>query len=200
MLVIGLTGPSGAGKSTVCEEFASYGIPILDADAIYRDLLIPPSDCLAELASVFGQEILLPDGSLNRRTLAARVFNNPHDLELLNEIAHRYVLHQARRRLRELRENGAIAAVFDAPQLFESGADRDCNIVVSVLADSETRLHRILTRDHISTEEALQRMHAQKSDHFFRTHSDYVIENNLGAEHLAPKVRAILTETGVLPS
>ena len=198
MLVIGLTGPSGAGKSTVCEEFASFGIPILDADAIYKELLVPPSDCLLELTAYFGKEILLQDGTLNRRLLASRVFTQPRELEMLNEISHRYVLAEVQKRMRALRESGAQAAVFDAPQLFESGADRGCNIIVSVLADTETRLHRILTRDQISPEAAIQRIRAQKSDHFFRTHSDYVIENNLGPEHIRPKVKAILTETGVL--
>ena len=198
MLVIGLTGPSGAGKSTVCAEFASFGIPVLDADAIYRELILPPSECLDELVEYFGKEILSPDGPLNRRALAARVFTDPRELEALNEIAHRYVLKEARKRLKALRDSGSTAAVFDAPQLFESGADQSCNIIVSVLASTETRLHRILLRDHISEEAALQRIQSQKSDHFFRTHSDYVIENDLGAEHLRPKVRKILAETGVI--
>lgn len=199
MLLIGLTGPSGAGKSTVSELFASFGLPVLNADAIYHTLLTPPSECLSDLTECFGREILAPDGTLNRTALAAIVFDDPRELEKLNHITHSHVMRDARRQLKKLRDNGVPAAVFDAPQLFESGADRECNIVVSVLAEEEIRLHRILERDGIPREAALKRIHAQKSDRFFRTHSDYIIENNLSPDALIPQVRQILKETGVLP-
>ena len=199
MLVIGLTGPSGAGKSTVGEILSSYGIPVLDADAIYHRLLLPPSDCLSELTDAFGREILSSDGTLNRRALASIVFENPAELERLNAISHRHVLKETNRLLRQYREGGASAAVFDAPQLFESGANRFCNVIISVLADPEIRLHRILLRDDITPEAAMKRIAAQKPDSFFRTHSDYVVENNSNPENLIPVVRRILEETGVLP-
>ncbi len=198
MLVIGLTGPSGAGKSLVATQFASFGIPVLDADAIYRELLVPPSECLSDLIENFGKKILLSDGTLDRRTLGSIVFTNPEALERLNKIAHRHVLAEVRRRLRQQRDEGVTAAVFDAPQLFESGANRDCNLVVSVLAPEEIRLHRILLRDGISEQAALERMHAQKSEQFFRAHSDYIIENDLNPEATLPQVKAILTEMGVI--
>lgn len=197
MLVIGLTGPSGAGKSTVSRLFSSFGLPVLDADEIYHGLLIPPSECLNELTAQFGRGILLPNGKLDRHALGRLVFDRPEELERLNTIAHRHVLREIRRRLRTLRDEGAPAAVLDAPQLFESGADRDCNVIVSVLADTDLRLHRILLRDAISAEDAMRRIRAQKPDSFFRSHSDYVIENNGNAECLIPQVRRILAETGV---
>ena len=178
MLVIGLTGPSGAGKSTVGKIFTTFGLPVLNADAIYHTLLTPPSECLSDLTECFGRGILAPDGTLNRHALAEIVFDDPRDLEKLNHITHSHVLRDARKSLKKLRDEGVPAAVFDAPQLFESGADRECNIIISVIASEEIRLHRILERDGISKEAALKRIHAQKSERFFRTHSDYVIENN----------------------
>ena len=198
MLVIGLTGPSGAGKSTVSRLFASFGLPVLDADEIYHGLLIPPSACLNDLTLRFGRGILRPDGTLDRPALGRLVFDRPEELERLNAISHRHVLREVRRRLSTMRDEGTQAAVLDAPQLFESGADRDCNVIVSVLADPDLRLHRILLRDAISAEDAMRRIRAQKSDSFFRSHSDYIIENNGNAESLLPQVRAILSETGVL--
>ena len=198
MLLIGLTGPSGAGKSTVSNLFSSFGLPILDADVIYHRLLIPPSDCLSELTAHFGREILLPDGTLDRRALGKLVFEDAGELEQLNRIAHRHILQEVRKQVRQLMAMETPAAVFDAPQLFESGADRDCNIIVSVLADAEIRMHRILQRDGITPEDAMRRMQAQKSDTFFRTHSDYVIENNGSPGHLLRQVKSILRETGVI--
>ena len=198
MLVIGLTGPSGAGKGTVAKLFASYGLPVLNADEIYHQLLLPPSACLDELAERFGSQILTAEKTLDRRALAKIVFSSKEDLLDLNRIAHRYVMDEVRNQLDLLRQQNTVAAVFDAPQLFEAGAERDCNVIVSVLADPELRMERIMRRDGIDKETASSRINAQYNDLFFRTHSDYVIENNDSAEHLIPVVRRILTEMGVL--
>ncbi len=198
MLVIGLTGPSGAGKGEVSTLFASYGLPIINADHIYHELLSPPSSCLKELTEEFGSEILTPSGELDRSHLSSLVFSDPMALARLNSIAHRYVMEEIRRQLRHLRKRGISAAVLDAPQLFEAGADRDCATVVSVLAKKEIRLERIMARDGISAQNALQRINAQKSDEYFRAHSDYVIENNDSLDHLRPIVEKILLEVGVI--
>ena len=198
MLLIGLTGPSGSGKSRVAEIFSHFGLPILNADEIYHQLLIPPSPCLEALVSRFGAGILTAAGTLNRRVLADIVFSDPASLADLNEISHRYVMEEIMRRTELLRREETRAAVLDAPQLFEAGANRMCGVVVSVLADKNLRLERILQRDGIDRDAAMRRISAQKSDEFFRTHSDYVIENNHTPEHIIPEVRKILTETGVL--
>ena len=198
MLVIGLTGPSGSGKSLIAEMFAKYGLPIINADKVYHQLLIPPSPCLDELQRVFGIEILRSDGSLDRRALANIVFADPNSLAKLNEISHRYVMEDIRRRLRQLRNEHTRAAVLDAPQLFEAGANRDCGVIVSVLADARLRMERIIRRDGIDADSAERRMAAQKNDEFFRSHSDYVLENNGNPEMLLPQIHRILTETGVV--
>ncbi len=198
MLVIGLTGPTGSGKGTVAEHFRSLGLPVINADAVYHSLLVPPSQCLDELTARFGRDILFSDGTLNRRALGDIVFSNAEALADLNTITHRHVMQKIRAELERLRTESTRAAVIDAPQLFEAGAERDCNIIVSVLADARLRLERIMWRDGIDAETASRRMAAQKSDEFFRTHSDYVIENNENPELLLFAVRRILSETGVL--
>ena len=198
MLIIGLTGPSGAGKGKVSEIFSAYGLPVINADDVYHQILIPPSLCLEELTDRFGVGILTSDGRLDRRALGAIVFSDPVALEALNTITHHHVMHEIRRRLEQLRRERTRAAVIDAPQLFEAGADRDCNVIVSVIADRMIRLDRIVRRDSIPEAAALKRIEAQKSDAFFRSHSDYVIENNAGPEALLPEVKRILHDTGVL--
>ncbi len=198
MLVIGLTGPSGSGKGTVASHFARYGLPVINADEVYHGLLLPPSPCLEELVTRFGEKILGEQGTLNRRTLADLVFSDPTALSDLNSVAHRHVMEEIRRRLEMLRRENVRAAVLDAPQLFEAEANRDCNVIVSVLADRALRLERIVRRDGIDIDHANRRMAAQKSDEFFRTHSDYVIENNGNPDLLLPAVERILCETGVL--
>ena len=199
MLIIGLTGPSGAGKGVVADLFARYGLPIVNADKVYHDLLIPPSNCLDALSEHFGKGILLPDGTLNRAELRGIVFSDPTALEALNAITHRFVMEQVDRKMRQLRESGTRAAVLDAPMLFEAGADRACGVIVSVLADRNIRMERIMKRDGIGQEAVLRRFAAQKSDNFFRTHSNYVIENNGNVDRLSAQVETILQKTGVLP-
>lgn len=198
MLVIGLTGPTGSGKGTVSEIFSAYGLPVMNADEVYHQLLIPPSLCLDELTDRFGVGILTEEGTLNRRALGAIVFSDPASLEALNAITHHHVMQEIRKRLEQLRRADTRAAVIDAPQLFEAGADRDCNVIVSVIADKRLRLDRIMRRDGIDAEAAMRRIEAQKNDAFFRSHSDYIIENNTVPEALLPEVRRILCEMGVL--
>ena len=197
MFVIGLTGPSGAGKGTVCSIFGQFGIPSIDTDAVYRELLAPPSACLNDLVQTFGERILSPDGTLNRRALGAIVFSDKDALGRLDQTAHRHIMAEVRRRLAALRERGVPAVVIDAPQLFEADAARDCNAVVSVLAEESVRLERIMRRDRISEADARRRMRAQYPDAFFRTHSDYVLENNTNPEALIPSVRKLLGELGI---
>ena len=200
MLVIGLTGPTGAGKGEVAALFRAHGLPVIDADAVYHALLIPPSPCLDELCVRFGRDILRTDGTLDRQRLGAIVFSDADALSDLNAIAHRYVMADIRGTLKKWQLEKIPAAVIDAPQLFEAHADLLCNAVVSVLADRNLRMERIMARDGIDAERALKRINAQKSDDYFRTNSDYVIENNASAEHLAPHVRRILLEMGVILS
>jgi dephospho-CoA kinase len=199
MLVIGLTGPTGAGKGTVAKLFASFGVQIIDADAVYHALLVPPSPCLDELTARFGSSILNPDKTLNRQALGAIVFADQGALADLNAITHRYVMEQIRAELARLRRAQVKVALLDAPQLFEAGADRDCDVVVSVLADEERRLSRITQRDGISPEAARKRMAAQLPDEFFRRNASYIIENNQTPEQLTDAVQAILSEIGGLP-
>lgn len=200
MLVIGLTGPSGAGKSTVSDLLAAHGLPVINADRVYHQLLIPPSPCLDELVRHFGRTILADDGTLNRRALGEIVFSSPAALDNLNTIAHRYVMEEIRLQLDVLRRQKLRAAVLDAPQLFEAGANRDCGVIISVLADANLRLERIVARDGIDADLAYRRIAAQKKDEFFRSHSDYIIENNGSPDALYPQVRRILLETGVITS
>ena len=101
--IIALTGPTGAGKSVVGDIFRSLGIPVIDTDQVYHDLLIPPSACLDDLVSAFGKAILKQDGTLDRSALSELVFADPDQLKKLNGITH---LHVRRRVLKIIGEIG----------------------------------------------------------------------------------------------
>lgn len=172
--LIGLTGQSGAGKSTAAELFKQSGMTVIDADALVAKIYESSSACLKSVAASFGQDIINPDGSLNRRLLAKRAFESKENTALLGAIVHPFVIAETLRILKTL----SGTAVFDAPQLFESNMDAVCDIIVSVTANEDVRLSRILGRDSVTEEQARERIRAQFSEEYFRSHSDYTLENN----------------------
>ena len=180
MKVIGLCGGSGSGKGTVSSFFDKYGIPAIDTDALYRELTSGDSPCTRALSLEFGKEIISDDGSLNRKALGKIVFcgeNAENRRKRLNEIAHKYILNEARRRLELFRNNGCPAAIVDAAVLFESGFDSKCDIIISVIADKEIRINRIMSRDNIDRASAIARIDSQLSDEEIISRSDFVIRN-----------------------
>lgn len=196
MLIIGLTGPSGAGKGEVGAILSSLGIPCIDTDALYHQLIAPPSPCLDELVAEFGKEILTPSGTLDRGALASRVFANGNSIEheKLNSITHRYVLGATRDLLKGFEADGHIAACVDAPLLIESGFHKECDKIISVIADREMRIARIINRDGISRERALTRVNAQQPDSFYEDAADAVIRNDGDVSELLCKVRQVLSD------
>ncbi|MDE7364452.1 MAG: dephospho-CoA kinase [Ruminococcus sp.] len=177
-MVIGLTGQTGAGKSTVSRVFAENGYAIINADHISRKVVEKGSECLKELTEMFGLNILNPDETLNRKELAKIVFADKTKLEMLNSIIYPYITTEIISQIRHFSENGKKLILLDAPTLFESHSDDFCEIIISVVADPETRKKRIIQRDNITAEHAQNRMDSQLSTEFFVEHSDFIIENN----------------------
>jgi dephospho-CoA kinase len=202
MKIIGLTGQSGAGKGTVASLFAEHGIPSIDTDAVYHELLIPPSACLDELVNEFTDAILATDGTLDRAAMASLVFADTLDakerLALLNRITHRHVTERTLALLDEFRAAGKSAALIDAPLLIEAGLHKGCDVVVAVLADREVRLARLIARDNKDRAAILARMDAQPSDEFYISHADIVVQNNGDEQALAAESVRILRHVGVL--
>lgn len=194
MKIVGLTGGSGTGKGTVAKIFAEYGIPSVDTDAVYHELLRNDRALNLELAAAFGTGIFGEDGKVNRKLLAATVFGKENTtalLHTLNQITHKYVMSETKKRLAEY-EDTAPAALIDAPLLFEAGLDTWCEEVIGVLADWETRILRVTKRDGIDRATAIRRIDAQPDDNFFRERCNIVLENNGDLAQLQKEVRKIL--------
>lgn len=191
---IGITGPSGAGKSLLSDHLSSQGFPIIDADAVYHSLLIPPSDCLNALRHAFGDAVFSPNGTLNRAALSEIVFHDEAKLSLLNQTVLGFVLERIRVQLNLWEKQGYSSAIVDAPTLIESGFHKECDAVISVLSAPELRIRRIMKRDGISEERAAVRVRAQQSDDFYRTHSDYVLENRADRAAFLRQADALFSE------
>ncbi len=198
MRVIGLTGGSGAGKGEVSSVLMSHGIKCLDTDRVSREVCQPGKPCLRELCEYFGEEILLPDGRLDRRKLADMVFGEQDEeqksvkLAALNRITHKHIVVAMNDWLKERESCGDRFAVVDAPQLFESGFDRHCDYIVGVIANEEVRTRRIVARDRTTVDAAKKRIASQKSDKFFTINCDFVIYNNAGIDALETQVENML--------
>ncbi len=167
---IGITGPIGAGKSYVCRAFEKRGFKIIDCDYYARKITEKKSPVFPALQAEFGNDII-ENGELNRQLLADRAFCSAEKTKRLNCIMHPAIIELCREQAQGL-------CILDAPQLFEAGAQGECYKIISVLADKNTRLERILGRDNITEEQVLERMNVQLSDDYFINNSDYVIYNN----------------------
>lgn len=196
MRIIGLCGGSGSGKGAVAGILVGLGVPVIDTDAVYHNLTVSDSECLRELVSYFGEEILSDNGSLHRPTLARIVFADgaAEKRARLNHIAHKHVLSSVRESLSTLRERGYALAAVDAPLLYESGFDKECDDVIAVIADRDTRINRIMSRDAITRDQAIVRIDSQISDTVLCERADYVIENNATLIELEASVKSIIND------
>ena len=195
MKILGLCGGSGSGKGFVSKIFAKFDIPSIDADEVYHGIVSKKSDCVNELSSVFGKEILNPDGSLNRRELAKIVFSEKNSrVDKLNEITHKFILSEVEKIIESYRKSSKKAVLFDAPLLFEAGFDKKCDKIISVIADEELRIERIVKRDMITEQKARLRINSQKNDDFLISNSDFVIYNSGDYENAYRQTEKIIKE------
>ena len=194
MKLIGLTGTTGSGKGFVSRQFAEYGIPSVDTDALVHRLYRENIACIGELTQTFG-DVLASDGSIDRKKLAPIVFSNPARLAKLNAIVHKYVHAEVERIATEYQEKGADCLLIDAPQLYEAGMESMCHAVIAVVAPTDLRIQRICARDGITEEAARARIKNQHSDAFFRERGDYIIEND-GIRSVAEQIDFIAGALG----
>ncbi len=189
MKIIGVTGGIGAGKSLACSLFAECGGMVIDADKIAREVMAQGQPAYRETVSVFGKDILLPDGEIDRKALAAIVFNDTAQLECLNQITHKHIFDEMRRQLNAIMQDGI--AILDVPLLFSKDFPFICDKTVAVLAEQEIRVQRVMARDKTDRESVLNRINSQLTNEEYRQLADICIENSDGAEDLRRQVKKI---------
>jgi dephospho-CoA kinase len=188
MLVVGLTGNIGSGKSTVARLLEVRGVPVIDADVLARDAVAPGSPALATIIARFGASVRAADGSLDRAALRKIVFANAADRAALDAIAHPVVKARRDALLERQRESGAAVVVCDIPLLFETGIEREFDVIILVDAPRDVRLTRIEHDRALSRDEALAMIDAQLPAEGKRARSSYVIDNDDTLETLRTRV------------
>jgi len=197
MILVGLTGGIGSGKSTVSARLADRGAIIIDADAITREVQLPGSPVLKELADRFGPEVLAADGSLERQVLANIVFTDPEALKALNAIVHPAVGREMNRRMIEQRATTNVV-VLDIPLLTENPREGlQGRIVVDVPV--ETQVARLVAHRAFDETDARARIARQASREDRLATADFVVDNSGAPEDLEPQIDSLWTWLISLP-
>ncbi len=189
MDVIGLTGGIACGKSTIAGMLVQKGALLVDADQLSREAVKPGNQAWREIRQWLGEAIVEEDGSLDRKKIAALVFNDLTSLAKLNSIVHPRVLDLFYQRSGELKKDfPGRPLIWDIPLLFETGYDKRVDYIVVVACREEVQIQRLRARDGLSREEAIRRIRSQLELRKKIAKADFIICNNAGRDLLREKV------------
>lgn len=190
MIKVGVTGGIGSGKTIVCSVFQKLGVPVYNADSNAKYLITSDKAISDFIKKRFGKDLFTNEG-LDKKKLADIVFNDPSALNDLNSVVHPAVKKNFNQWLEK--QNKAPYIIKEAAILFESGANRDMDKIITVIAPEPLRIERTIKRDNVSEEEVKKRMSFQSSDEYKIQKSDFVISND-GNSLILPQIIQIHKE------
>jgi dephospho-CoA kinase len=177
MLLVGLTGNIASGKSTVARLFSEHGATIIDADVLARRAVEVGSPAYAQILERWGDEVISPDGHLDRTALRRKVFKDQDELEELNHIIHPEVNRLRTRLIAEARTRGDRVVLCDIPLLFERHLADQFDRIVLVDAPRPIRLERLVRDRGLRETEAMEMIAAQMPAELKRARADHIIDN-----------------------
>lgn len=191
--IFGLTGGIASGKSTVTKLFRRDGVPMVDADEVARSIVAPGMPTLRMLVSAFGDQILLPDGSLDRPRLGSMVFLDPQKRSTLDNIVQGILADEIKSQLRKLSESNSLVGL-DAALIIEQRHQDEYRPLVVVAVSAEIQLKRIQERDGFTEEEGRARLAAQLPMEEKVKFADHVIWNNGTQDELLQRALGVLVK------
>jgi len=198
MKVIGLTGGIASGKSTVSSIAVEFGIPVIDADQIAREIVAKGKPALVEIIEYFGNEVLNEKGDLNRRALGKIVFHDKKKLEELNRITHPRIIEEINNKIETCRNIERLPMIIvDAALLIETDMRKLVDEVWLVVADEKAQISRLMNRDGLSEEEAKERIQSQMSTSEKKKYADIIIENSGDLKHLKVQVKRHIIRSNI---
>src|SRR5450631_468336 len=191
--VFGLTGGIGSGKSTVAQLFAARGVPVVDADALAREVVVPGAPAHAEVEAAW-PEAIAADGTIDRKRLGDVIFVDAAARARLEAILHPRIAAAADARLAALASEGHRLALYEATLLVESGRWREFDGLIVVTASTETQIGRAMARDGLSRSQAEARLRAQLPTEEKVRVATCVIDNDGGRAATEAQVEALLAK------
>ncbi|MGB4497680.1 MAG: dephospho-CoA kinase [Methylococcaceae bacterium] len=188
MLKIGLTGGMGCGKSTVSNLFTELHIPIIDADEISHSLVQAGKPALQKIKTVFGSEILLENGELNRAALKIQIFQNSIAKKQLETILHPLIFQEITTQLNTISSHYCIVSI---PLLFETHAEFLFDRILVIDCDEKTQIERVRKRDNLSLTEIRAILATQVSSAFRKKNAHDIIDNSKNNDQLAEQVKKL---------
>lgn len=193
MHLFGLTGGIASGKSAVAARLRERGVPVIDADQLAREAVAVGSDGLAEVVKLFGPEVLLPDGSLDRKKVAGLVFGDDAKRSALNAIVHPRVSTLTFKAASKLRDEGEALVCYEAALIVENNLADMFRPLVVVSAPEDVQVARAMKRDGATADEARARIRAQMPLAEKVAKADFVIENTGSLDDLNKRTDDVLT-------
>ena len=192
MKTVAITGRSGCGKSTVAQYCRSRGFPVLDGDAVAREVTQLGSPCLPALAKAFGADILDEDGALRRGVLAQRAFATKGDARRLTDITHPEIVRRLLAGLAQARAAGAKLVFVDGAVIVGAPFEPFCDAIIVVRAPQQVLEQRIMRRDGISRQAAQARLASQLAQEKLDAAATFLLDNTGSEQALRAQARAVL--------
>jgi dephospho-CoA kinase len=192
MLRVGLTGGLASGKTFVGEALAQLGCHIIRADDLGHQVLLPGGEAYDAVVNEFGGEILDDEGMIDRRRLAALVFDNPERLRKLNDLVHPPVIRREQEIEADIaRRDPAAITVVEAAILVETGSNKRFDKLIVAVCTPEQQLERAMRRSSYTKEEVMARLSRQLSLEEKVKVADYVIDTSGPKERTLEQVRQV---------
>ena len=185
--VLGITGGIASGKSTVVNVFRSYGFPIVDGDVVARRIVEPETPGLLALVNVFGDSIITPEGTLDRKKLGSLIFQDETERKKLNQTLEPFIRSEIDRQIEIAKKNSPLV-IADIPLLYESDYKKQMDAVAVVYTDQSTQLKRLMARNQLSEVEAMNRINSQMSLEEKKQLADIVFDNRGSLDETADQV------------
>lgn len=188
MIKIGITGSAASGKTTVCNRFRELGLPVVSADDLARQAVKPGTDAHKNIIARFGDDVMEPDGQLNRKKIRERILKDPESRKDLEQIVHPEILRLMKHEMQQAEMDDRRMMAVEVPLLFELGLQSFFDIIVTVYCPEKMLLDRLMVRDRVTRNQGHALLEIQMPGKKKAQQSDFVIKNDSTHADLIQKV------------